>query len=467
MKRLIGIVFVLILLLTKSGYTQNRQLTQAVSNSEKRIALVIGNSAYVNAPPLKNPVNDAHDMAQALRTLGFDVIYRENVNQNDMKRAIREFGTKIKNGGIGLFYYAGHGIAVKGVNYLVPVDAKVEKEEEIEYEAIDAGFVLAQMDSAGNGLNIVVLDACRNNPFARSSRSGSRGLAQMDAPSGTLIAYATSPGSVASDGNARNGLYTQELLKFVRTPNLGLEEVFKQVRISVRNLTQGQQTPWEASSLTGDFYFAGSIGVKKILNESEPLRVEPASPKTADSDPIVGTYIGEKNDGSYVEFKSDGTVFVSEVYSGRAYQVSGKYDLEGNQITLKLDNGLATRGIREADSINFDGRGVYVCGDAAKVVPPKVVKEIVIRTAHFSKSPSERVVPSQLRISGNGWDGGSDIKVIVNGQDISHLIESQVRSNITLKGTAKDLNIRDGKNEVVVVVKGIASDAYEFKQALR
>lgn len=235
-------------------YAQQRGLRVTDASSERRVALVIGNSAYETAP-LKNTVNDATDMAQALRELGFDVIYRENLNQNDMKRAMREFGSKLRNGGIGLFYYAGHGVAVKGVNYLIPVGAKVDSEEEVEYEAVDAGFVLAQMESAANSLNIVILDACRNNPFARSFRSASRGLAQMDAPSGTLIAYATAPGSVASDGTERNGLYTQELLKNMRTQGVGIEEVLKRVRISVRNMTQGKQTPWESSSLTGDFYF--------------------------------------------------------------------------------------------------------------------------------------------------------------------------------------------------------------------
>src|SRR5207237_1273856 len=128
----------------------------------------------------KNPVNDAQDIAQALRDISFDVIFKENLNQNDMKRTIRAFGEKLRGGGVGLFYYAGHGVQVKGINYLVPVDAKLESEEEVEYECVDAGFVLAQMDSARNSLNIVVLDACRNNPFARSFRSASRGLAVMD-----------------------------------------------------------------------------------------------------------------------------------------------------------------------------------------------------------------------------------------------------------------------------------------------
>lgn len=257
MRRLFPFSFALALLLISSAYTQQRQLIQEDSRSVKRVALVIGNSAYETAP-LKNPVNDAQDMAQTLRELGFEVIYRENLNQTNMKRAIREFGAKIRNGGVGLFYYAGHGVAVKGVNYLVPVDAKVESEEEVEYECVDAGFVLAQMESAGNNMNVVILDACRNNPFVRSFRSDSRGLAQMDAPSGTLIAYATAPGSIASDGSGRNSFYTQELLKNMRTPGIGIEEVFKRVRITVRNLTQNKQTPWESSSLAGNFYFTSS-----------------------------------------------------------------------------------------------------------------------------------------------------------------------------------------------------------------
>lgn len=271
-KNLIAIVFVVAFLFVPSTYTQTRKLTVPESPSQKRVALVVGNGAYSTAP-LKNPVNDAQDIAQALRGLGFDVIYRENLNQNDMKRAIREFGARIRNGGVGLFYYAGHGVAVKGINYLVPVDAIIESEEEVEYECVDAGFVLAQMGAAGNEMNIVILDACRNNPFARSFRSASRGLAQMDAPSGTMIAYATAPGSVASDGNARNGLYTQELLKFMRTPGLDLENVFKQVRMSVRTLTQGGQTPWESSSLVGSFYFKSGPDGTKSASQTAPDQV--------------------------------------------------------------------------------------------------------------------------------------------------------------------------------------------------
>lgn len=261
----------------------NRQLVQNASpntSTGKRLALVIGNSAYPNAP-LKNPVNDAQDIAAALRALGFEVISRENVNQNDMKRAIREFGEKIRGAAVGLFYYAGHGVQVNGENYLVPVDAKVESEQDVEYECVKAGFALAQMDAARNSMNIVILDACRNNPFARSFRSESKGLAQMDAPSGTLIAYATAPGSVASDGSGRNGLYTQELLKQMRTSGLGIEDVFKRVRISVRAATQQKQTPWESSSLVGDFYFTRPQGAGTPAETATESKVDPSAVETS------------------------------------------------------------------------------------------------------------------------------------------------------------------------------------------
>ena len=223
-------------------------------HAERRVALVIGNSSYAISP-LRNPVNDAHDIAGTLRDLGFDVIDKENANQTDMKRAIRAFGEKTRDTDVALFYYAGHAIQANGANYLVPVGAVINKEEEIEYESVDVGFVLAQMTGGGSRTNIVILDACRNDPFARSFRSQTRGLALMNAPSGTLIAYATAPGSVAHDGNGRNGVFTQELLKNLQTPGLDVEEVFKRVRIGVREKTAGEQVPWESSSLVGNFYF--------------------------------------------------------------------------------------------------------------------------------------------------------------------------------------------------------------------
>lgn len=234
---------------------------QAQENSfsysgEKRHALVIGNADY-SMGILNNPLNDARAMSGVLKNVNFDVTLLLNVpTKDDMKRAIREFGIKLKNsGGVGLFYFAGHGLQVGGFNFLIPVNAEIYSEEDVEYESVDVGFVLAQMEAADNRMNIVILDACRNNPFARSFRSASRGLASINAPTGTLIAYATAPGATASDGTGINGLYTEQLLMQIQHENLKIEEVFKNVRAQVLAKSEGRQTPWESSSLVGDFYF--------------------------------------------------------------------------------------------------------------------------------------------------------------------------------------------------------------------
>jgi hypothetical protein len=223
--------------------------------AQQRTALIIGNADYLSGP-LKNTVNDARSMARALRKSGFDVILREDVsNKDEMKRVIRDFGTRLQQHGTGLFYYAGHGLQVDGYNYIVPVNAVINNQEEVEYECVDVGFVLAMMESSRTDINIVILDACRNNPFARSFRSANQGLASMSAPTGTIIAYATGPNAVAADGEGVNGLYTQELLKQVNAPGLRVEDVFKNVRRNVLEQSGGAQTPWETSSLIGDFYF--------------------------------------------------------------------------------------------------------------------------------------------------------------------------------------------------------------------
>lgn len=234
--------------------------TTSLSTQDRRIALVIGNGAYKSSP-LRNPVNDATDIANALRNLGFSVILKTNANQRTMEDSIRDFGKKLRLGGVGLFYFAGHGMQVKGRNYLIPIAAGIYEETEIKYEAVDAGRVLDAIDNAGNMLNIVIIDACRDNPFARSFRSSTSGLARMDAPKGTLIAYSTSPGKVALDGNRRNSPYTEALLKYIQVPDLTIEQVFKQTRKDIDILTDGKQSPWESTSLTGDFFFNPERGI--------------------------------------------------------------------------------------------------------------------------------------------------------------------------------------------------------------
>src|SRR5258706_3882864 len=241
---------------------------------EQRLALVIGNGTYKSSP-LTNPINDARSMADALTATGFTVMRKENASLKEMTLALRDFGDRLKKGGVGLFYYAGHGMAVKGRNFLIPVDAEIAREDEIAFNALDANAVLDKMESAGNRLNLVLLDACRHNPFARSFRSASQGLAQMDAPVGTLVSFATAPGQVASDGNGKNGLYTQHLLANMTRPGLKIEDLFKAVRVNVRKDSNGQQVPWEASSLEGDFYF--------VTAAPSPAPAQAAAPASASS----------------------------------------------------------------------------------------------------------------------------------------------------------------------------------------
>lgn len=240
---------------------QNRSMRgiQPVSKNaakvhQKRLAMVIGNSDYEKSK-LKNPVNDAESMTRLLRRLDFDVDLIKNGSRRDMVKEMNDFGRKLSQVDVGLFYYAGHGIQVNGRNYLIPTDAVLETEGDVEFEAIDLGRVLSKMEDSRCPLNIVILDACRDNPFARSFRSASKGLALVDAPRGTLLAFSTSPGSVAADGKGSNGIYTKHLLNNIERPNLSIEEVFKQVRIGVVNDTDGKQTPWESSSLMGSFHF--------------------------------------------------------------------------------------------------------------------------------------------------------------------------------------------------------------------
>lgn len=238
--------------------------------TESRLALLIGNSSYKNSP-LANPVNDVRLMEAALKDSGFTVIKAENASIREMRRLVRDFGDKLKaTGGVGLFYFAGHGVQVRGENFLVSTDSDIRNEDEVADDSINANVVLEKMQSAGNRVNLVILDACRNNPFAVRSRTAVSGLANMSAPSGSLVAYATAPGSVASDGNGKNGLYTEHLAKVLRQPGLAVEEVFKQVRAAVRRDSNNQQTPWENTALEGQFYFRAPLQAAVPAPPPEP-----------------------------------------------------------------------------------------------------------------------------------------------------------------------------------------------------
>jgi hypothetical protein len=252
----------------------------AQESKPARVALVIGNAAYKDAP-LLNPLHDAQDMAKVLERAGFRVIVRENATLRQMQLAIREFGDMLGRKSAGVVYYSGHGVQVRGRNYLLPVDADIAREDEVAFSALDLAAVLEKMDTARNPLNLVILDACRDNPFSTRFALSAPGLAQIDAPAGTLIAFSTAPGSVASDGAGRNGLYTHHLLREMAKPGAPVEEVFKAVRAAVRKESVGRQVPWESTSLESSFAFVEAPRVAAKAPEPGAAGSKPGAPRGA------------------------------------------------------------------------------------------------------------------------------------------------------------------------------------------
>ncbi len=247
----------------------------ARADTEVRSALVIGNSAYKSSP-LRNASNDASALAETLKSLGFETTLRNNTSRAEMLDALRDFTKQASRSQVRLLFYAGHGLQIKGRNYLLPIDVELQSEDEAPMRAIDLTELLDRLSAERGGINIVVLDACRDNPFgpnlakladARRPRTrglgeSTQGLAAVQAPSGTLVAFSTSPGSVAMDGaGQQHSIYAKHLLANLGRPGIPIERVFKQVRIGVALETQRQQVPWETSSLMGDFCFrAGANG---------------------------------------------------------------------------------------------------------------------------------------------------------------------------------------------------------------
>lgn len=230
---------------------------------EQRVALVIGNAHYKNAPELANPDNDAQAMAQFLNKAGFEVTSAIDLTHNDMIRVVQDFSSKVAARGpnaVAMIYYAGHGVQLAGENYLVPVDANVSTPNDLTSNSLRLVDLMATLDSIPSRLRIVLLDACRNNPFPGVNDAG-RGLAIVDAPNGSIVGYSTAPGTEALDGSGNHSPYTQAFLKLASEPNLPIEQLFKRVRLEVNNSTGGKQIPWESSSLTSDFYFFGDTAV--------------------------------------------------------------------------------------------------------------------------------------------------------------------------------------------------------------
>ena len=264
-------------------------------------------------------------MATVLKRLGFDVIKEVNADKRQMKTAINKFYKGLRNSEIGLFYYAGHGMQINNANYLIPVRANIKTESDVEFESIHTGRVLGKMRDADNRLNIVILDACRDNPLKRNFRTGSKGLAQMDAPKGSIIVYATSPGSLAEDGNGRNGTYTGNLLENIERSDLTVQQVFNETGRGVMAETDDKQIPWMSSTPVAEFYLAGgSVIVTKPQASSEKGSLKVKSSPTG-----AKIYLNGKNSGSAPKIFSNLTPGTYKVKAG----LSG-YNTEEKRIRI-------------------------------------------------------------------------------------------------------------------------------------
>jgi uncharacterized caspase-like protein len=247
------------------------------AHAEKRVALVIGNSAYQTVPKLPNPTADAKLMSDTLSSLGFFVVgggAQLDLDKTGFDEALRQFGNELTGADVALFYYAGHGVETHGLNYLVPVDAHPADEGDVFMQMVGMSAILDQMEKSGTRINLVLLDACRNNPLRdRGVRSMTGGLAQMQAPAGTLISFATQPRSVALDGVDGHSPYTRALAKKMRHPGFGLFKTFNEVGLAVEKKTQGRQLPFVSSSpIPGSFYFAGKPASADVNGNQEAKR---------------------------------------------------------------------------------------------------------------------------------------------------------------------------------------------------
>lgn len=308
--------------------------------AETRVALVVGNADYGAMGRLKNPVNDARLMAATLRDVGFRVIELIDADQQEMKRGVRDFGRWLRRAGpdgVALFYYAGHGVQVGGRNYLLPVEAQILAEGDVDIESIAADSILAQMEHANTGVNIVILDACRNNPFQQGFRSAGRGLARMEAPTGSYIAYSTAPGQLAMDGDGPNSPFTLSLVDAMKQPGISIERVFKTVRQDVARLSEERQIPWSSSSLIGDFAFRDGPAPAAVSQPEAAAAAPRDTGEAARADPPA--YAAPSLPASPPADKKGSLPHVSQVPPTRATAMDGLWMLAANNIPYRIDAG--------------------------------------------------------------------------------------------------------------------------------
>lgn len=379
--------------------------------ADARVALVIGNASYRGAP-LANPVNDARAVAERLRALGFAVIERENLTQRQIGATLHEFRTRLTPGTVALFFYAGHGLQVNGSNFLPAVDAEIGSEEEVRPQSLDVNDILALMDQAHTRLNLLFLDACRNNPFSRSFRSLGEGLAKVNAPSGTIISFATRPGSVAADsGSGRNGLYTEHLLRAMELTDQPIEQALKQVVGGVKRASAGRQEPWMEGSIEGDFCF-GACRAGNPLALADLPRPASAAPARSAEQIEDELWDGIKDSRDAADFDA----YLQGYPAGR-YAAIARLKKRALANPAPAGQNLFTGGA-SAPERRPNGPPLYADPAPAAVQPGRADPAALVAVGNTDRDPSSlaALLASQLTdgLARGGIGGGSATRVTVS-----------------------------------------------------
>jgi hypothetical protein len=356
-----------------------------------KVALVVGNGRYKDAPELKNAPNDAKAVAEALKASGFAVTMLLDTGRDALVQAIRDYVNGMeKQKAVGLFYFAGHGVQLDWRNYMLPVDAVIDKVEDVAKQSVDVARLMEGLTKAANPMNMIILDACRENPFGTAKPVAQKGLSQMDAPTQTILAYATSPGNVASDGEGANGLYTENLLRELKVPEAKVEDVFKRVRLGVRRKSNGAQIPWESTSLEEDFWFLPPKELKRI-SDAEKAR------------------LFQEEEAAWQKARAGSDVAPVEDYL-RRYPTGNFAELA----QLRLDTLLRQQGEKKIVIASAEGNP-YTKGSASADTSWKVGDTYTFRTLDlYSKAESSRLTQTVDRIT--------DTEVIFNGGLITDLL---------------------------------------------
>ncbi|MBV8356522.1 MAG: caspase family protein [Deltaproteobacteria bacterium] len=369
--RFTGLILVLadlLLVVATVAYARGTVAPETTS-IQRRVALVIGNSKYRNVTPLVNPSHDSHLVAKTLRSLGFTLIggrEQNDLDKSGFDRAIENFGDQIRGADVALFYYAGHGVQVRGSNYLVPIDANPTRESDVDFQFVDSETVVHQMEDAKAQLNLIILDACRNNPFGgRGLRAVAAGLAEMRAPDGTLISYATQPGSVASDGDKGDSPFTLALVHEIQQPGDDIFRVFNQIGLVVERESGGAQQPWVAASpIKGDFYFAGAA---------------PSVPNTASTVPDPDVVFWQSIESSHDA--ADYQAYLKEFPDGRFAPLAHSRIAKYQHVTSPTDNSSTTLAMPSTPNASV---GQQVAQHALRVTPTS------------ERTPSEQSTPTAI-----------------------------------------------------------------------